>query len=91
MYEIRFYCLHSLKGGGATDVTPAEEQVKWIAVGAVVLAVLVAILTTVCVCEIVCGKRQRKYVFDRGMHLKGRRKEGSLHSDKASTCVCMGI
>ena len=72
MYEIRFYCLHSLKGGGATDVTPAEEQVKWIAVGAVVLAVLVSILTTVLVCGIVCGKRRRKYVFDAGMHLEGK-------------------
>ena len=76
MSEIRFYCLHPLKGGGATDVTPAEDRLKfnllWIAVGAVVLAVLVSILTTVCVCGIACGKRRRKYVFDGGMHLEGK-------------------
>ena len=74
MSEIRFYCLHPLKGGGATDVTPAEDRLKfnllWIAVGAVVLAVLVSILTTVCVCGIVGGKRRKKYVFDAGMHLE---------------------
>ena len=70
----------SLQGGGATDVTPAEDRVKfnllWIAVGVVALLVLVAVLTTICVCGGVCGKRQGKYVFDTGIALEGRGEEG---------------
>ena len=75
-------CLHSLQGGGATDVTPAEDQVKfnllWIAVGVVALLVLVAVLTTICVCGVLCGKRQGKYIIDAGMQcitFEGRREE----------------
>ena len=77
---------HSLTGGGTTDVTSREDHrptvnlsLVWIMAGAVALAVLVAVCSTICFCGV---QRQRKHIIDTGVSIS------CIHTWRSATLNC---
>ena len=88
-YPGQSFEISSLTGGGTTDVTPMQDQgptmslsLVWITTGAVALAVLVAVCSTICFCGV---QRRRKHKFDSGSNTYSARNAGTREITSPTT------